>query len=60
MRNSSFRAAHSAIAVGPPAPASTAITAMTTTLTRGCRRLMVERGSSSSAKWRTTSSRVMR
>src|SRR3954468_3029185 len=60
MRNSSFAAAHSAMAVGPPAPESTARTAMTTTLSKGCRRLTVERGSSSSAKWRTTSSRVMR
>ena len=34
-RNSSFTAAHRAIAVGPLAPASTAINAMTTTLTNG-------------------------
>ena len=37
-------------AVGPPAPASTAIMAMTTTLTKGCFRLTVERGSSNSSK----------
>ena len=34
-RNSSFTAAHRAIAVGPLAPTSTAIKAMTTTLTNG-------------------------
>ena len=49
-------AAHSAIAVGPEAPASTAITAMTTTETSGCRRLISDRGSSSSWKCATTSS----
>ena len=37
--------------------ASTAIKAMTITLTSGCCRLTVERGSSNSAKWSTTSSR---
>src|SRR5271156_3804850 len=42
--------AHLAIEVGPLAPASTAIKAMTTTLTNGCCRLTVERGSSSSWK----------
>src|SRR5208283_1431154 len=42
--------------VGPPAPASTASKAMTTTLSKGCRRLTSERGSSSSSKCRTTSS----
>ena len=31
-----FSAAHLAMAVGPPAPASTANSAMTTTLMRGC------------------------
>ena len=59
-RNCSFKAAHRAIAVGPPAPANTANMAMTTTLTNGCCRLTVERGSSSSAKCGTTSSRVIR
>ncbi len=54
--HSSFSAAQRAIAVGPPAPASTAINAMTTTLASGCRRLIVDRGSSSASKYRTTSS----
>src|SRR5579884_3319680 len=44
-RKSSLVRAQRAIAVGPPAPASTAINAMTTTLTKGCWRLMGERGS---------------
>ena len=35
-------------AAAPRAPASTVIRAMTTTLTRECRRLTVERGSSNS------------
>src|SRR5208283_2831543 len=39
-----------AMAVGPLAPASTAIKAMTTTLTKGCCRLIVERGSSNCSK----------
>src|SRR5262245_14185210 len=56
----SLRAAQRAIAVGPPAPARTASSAMTRTLDRGCRWLMVERGSSSSWKWTTTSSRATR
>ena len=43
--------------VGPFAPAKTAINAMTTTLTNGCCRLMVERGSSNSAKCSTISSK---
>src|SRR5271157_2213926 len=55
-RNSCFRTAHCVIAVGPPAPASTASKAMTTTLSKGCRRLISERGSSSSSKCRMTSS----
>src|SRR6516225_6255040 len=55
-RNSCFRTAHCAIAVGPPAPASTASKAMTTTLSKGCRRLISERGSSSSSKCRMISS----
>src|SRR6516165_4886025 len=55
-RNSCFRTAHCAIAIGPPAPASTASKAMTTTLSKGCRRLISERGSSSSSKCRMISS----
>lgn len=52
--------AHWAIAAGPPAPARIAIRAMTNTLTRGCWRLTVERGSSSSWKCRTISSKPVR
>ena len=41
-------AAHWAIAVGPDAPASTAIRAITTAEASGCLRLTSDRGSSSS------------
>src|SRR5262245_39589948 len=57
LRDSAFRAAHSAMAVGPLAPARTAMRAMTTTLTRGCLRLTEERGSSKVSKCRAISSR---
>src|SRR5262245_33114816 len=57
---SCFSAAHLAIAVGPLAPANTAIAAVTTTLTKGCRKLTAERGSSNAAKYPTTSSRRIR
>jgi hypothetical protein len=46
--------------VGRLAPASTAVTATTTTLTESCCRLTVERGSSNSSKCRTTSSNANR
>jgi hypothetical protein len=48
VRRSCLVAAQAAMAVGPPAPASTARKAMTRTLGRGWRRLTVERGSSRS------------
>ena len=48
------------MAVGPLAPASTAISAMTTTLLSGCRRLIVERGYSHPSKCRATSSKPIR
>jgi hypothetical protein len=59
-RSSSFKVAHRAIAVGPVAPANTAINAMTTTEARGCRRLIEDRGSSNSGKWTKTSSNPSR
>ena len=49
-------AAHCAIAVGPDAPASTAINAITTTEVSGCLRLISDRGSSRVWKYATTSS----
>ena len=49
-------AAHWAIAVGPDAPASTAMRAITTTEASGCLRLISDRGSSNSWKCATTSS----
>ena len=51
-RSSSLSAAHCAIAVGPDAPASTAIT---TTEPRGCLRLVSDGRSSTSWKYATTS-----
>src|SRR4051794_20993415 len=57
-RNSCFNRAHWAMAVGPLAPARMARRAMTTTLTKGCRRLMEERGSSSGSKCLTTSAKL--
>src|SRR5262249_13698136 len=56
LRSSSLRAAHRAIAVGPEAPASTAINATTTTEARGCFRLIEDRGSSNSWRYASTSS----
>ena len=50
VRSSSLIAAHLAMPVGPLAPDKTAINAMTTTLSNGCRRLTSDRGSSNSAK----------
>ena len=49
-RWAALKADHRAIAVGPAAPLRTANRAMTTTLTKGCLRLTVSRGSSKSSK----------
>ena len=57
---SCFSTAHREIAVGPLAPARTAIRGITTRLTRGYRRLICDRGSSSPSKCYTTSSTPIR
>ena len=54
-KNSHFILAHSAMAVGPLAPASTAMIAMTITLSSGCSRFTADRGSSNCLKCRTIS-----
>src|SRR5271166_73854 len=52
---SDFILAHLAMAVGPLAPASTAMIAMTTTLSSGCSKFTDDRGSSNCLKCRKTS-----
>ena len=59
-RNSGVNIAPGAIAVGPRAPARMASRAMTTTLTRECGRVTVERGPSKSSKCRTISCNPIR
>lgn len=54
-KSSAFIRAHLAMAVGPLAPASTAMIAITITLSSGCSRFTVDRGSSNCLKCRMTS-----